>query len=320
MRAHWLIVVMIAGCGLGAGEGGGSENLPTAGAGPYGKLFDFDFATPAEEPYVVTERDVHLADPSALLVATGFRVWFTHTPVDPADGGPEIWVADLSDLAELPSGSPLRVLGAGEPWEEGAVRAPSVSSPDGETLVMFYQGGAATPAIGRATSTDGGLSWEKQGQVLAGAIDPSALHVDGHWFLYFGRPDAHGIFVAESDDGGASFVAQQEPVVQRRDTRVDVFDRLWVGEPAAVGGVTVAGQLRVGLFYVGKATDGTFAIGHAASADGLEFARFNLGEAILDPEGTDERGPSAIVVSTQGFLFFAQRRVSTWAIAAAVSP
>ena len=63
MRATFTVVLLLASCGLGGGEGGGSDHLPTSGAGPYGKL-GANRDTPAEEPCVVV-------DTTALLVCLG---------------------------------------------------------------------------------------------------------------------------------------------------------------------------------------------------------------------------------------------------------
>jgi hypothetical protein len=185
-------------------------------------------------------------------------------------------------------------------------------------LVMYYQGGgAAAPAIGRARSDDGGATWTRDGMVLAGGVDPSALVVGRHTFLYFGRA-AGTIGLAEADDDGA-FVSAAEPVLVPGGIGPEAFDRARVGQPDAVGGVTPAGQLHVTLFYVGTSSNGTQAIGSAASADGHTFMPFLGGKAVLEPGSPDDRGPAAVLFADHGVLFFSQPRAARSVIAVATT-
>ena len=69
----------LAACGLGPFDDapGGRDNLPTRAAGPYGKT-EIDFATPADEPYVLFEVTANYRDPAPLARDDGgFRIWFT---------------------------------------------------------------------------------------------------------------------------------------------------------------------------------------------------------------------------------------------------
>lgn len=319
MRWNVLVLVAAGGCGLGGSSGGGADNLPTLGAGPYGKLAD-DALSPAREPYVVTDPAATLGDPAVLSAPDGgYALWYTRTPRNQTKA--TIWHAEVPRFGELPV-DPLEVLAPTQPWEQGDVRAPTIVAGDDGALVMFYQGGGSlAPAVGRADSSDGGHTWTPRPMpLLVDAADPTVLVVDDLWRLYFTRPSAPGIFLATSSDGGVTFVAGLAPVLQRRDTERDAFDRLSVGEPAVVGGISAAGQLRIGLFYVGENAVGEFAVGYAGSDDGLNFVRFFNGNAILDPGGLDEHGPAALLAPAQGALFFSQQETQLPALAAATSP
>ena len=72
MRALGIGAALLAGgCGLGIVDNtsGGGDNLPTLGAGPYGRL-ELDFATPADEP---SEGSAQAARERATLAANDPR-------------------------------------------------------------------------------------------------------------------------------------------------------------------------------------------------------------------------------------------------------
>jgi hypothetical protein len=308
-----LPLLLLVGCGLNGGEGGGDAHLPTAGAGPYSKPSG-SAKTPAEEPFVILDNSADLDDPAAIASARGgFEVWFSRTPT--AGGATEIWHAHLPGITELPDRGPEPALAATEAWEQGDVEAPSVVDLGEGHLLMYYQGGGG---IGRASSDDGGVTWSKDGMVLAGVTDPSALVVDERTFLYFERPDGIGLATAEGPDG--PFVLVPEAVLTPSSGDPDAFDRAWVGEPDVVGGKTAANQVHIGLFYVGRAGNSSHAIGHVASADGRMFMPSMAGKPVLDAGAPDERGPSAVLFPDRGVLFFAQQRAARTVIAVATTP
>jgi hypothetical protein len=305
-------------CGTGGAPAGGNDHLPTSAGGPYGAPSN-DPDTPAEEPYVVVETGVDLSAPAARWRDGGFDLWFTRRPKGDPPGPASIAYARVADTTALPDAEPVVVLTAAEAWEDGEVAAPSVVEIDGR-LVMYYQGGTTAPAIGRATSSDGGRTWTRDGMVLSDAVDPSALVIDGRVFLYVGRPDGSAIDVAESLDGGLSFARSPAPALAPRPGLVDGFDQVAVGAPDAASGRTVTGQLVVGLFYTGQAANGVTAIGHARSADGRMFVRFFAGEAVLDAATPAERDPAAVLFADRGVLFVTLDRGGRSAIAAALHP
>jgi hypothetical protein len=320
--AATIAIAMTSACGLGADEGGGSEALPTAGLGPYGKIADTtEPPSPSQEPYVVSDLSAHLSDPVALpLSGGGFRIWYTRIPRRDDAGEPGIYMSDIPSLHDLPTGEPLAVLLADEAWEGEVVRAPSVLDRGGE-IAMFYEGGEDPPQIAIARSTDGGLSWGKQGPLFEGRSPTAVMVEDGSVFVYFTRPDRSGIFAAtlrlEAPDA-ATIV--EDPVLDRRSTSEQAFDRVWIGDPAAAGGVTAAGERWIALFYGARDAEGRLQIGVAASHDGVSFLRARGGEPILEPGERDEWAPSALLYPSRGVLFFTQKLANADAIAAATSP
>jgi hypothetical protein len=168
--------LLAAGCGLDPfSEGpGGSDNLPTVGAGPYAR-FVSDDTTPADEPFVLFDPDAELFDPAVLGGGLGLRIWMSReVPTPPADDT-QIFYAEVASPHDVPP-DPFRLaLAADQAWEQGRVAAPTVVDLGGRHLVMFYQGGVGSPAIGRADSTDDGTTWTKQpAPVLLDATAPSA--------------------------------------------------------------------------------------------------------------------------------------------------
>jgi hypothetical protein len=312
-----LPLVLLAACGIGGAPGGGTDHLPSAGAGPYVKP-EASPLTPAEEPYVIVDARADLRAPAALAAPVGgFDLWFTHAPAD--GGAVEIWYAHVPSVSDKPDVGPELALAAADAWEAGSVEAPSVVDAGDGRLVMYYQGGGATtPAIGRAHSDDGGRTWTRDGQVLTGGTDPSAVVVEAHTFLYFGLAGG-GIGLAEADGPDGAFVAAPEPVLVPSTGNPDAFDVASVGQPDAVGGRSAAGQLHIGLFYVGTSSNQTRAIGHAASADGHTFMPFLGGKAVLEPGAPDDQGPAAVLFSDRGVLFFSQERAARTVIAVATT-
>jgi hypothetical protein len=312
MRRALCATLLAAGCGLGGAAGGGSDHLPTAGAGPYGKP-DGNRDTPAEEPYVVVDDGANLSHPTARRAqGGGFDVWYERRElVAGVEGDPEVWFAHVPDVDQKPDAPPKPALAL-------AMRPSVVELADGR-LAMYHEDPAAPGAgIMLATSADGGLNWAREGMVVAAGGDPAALVLDDGTVLLYVQSGSAIVLHRSAD--GLTFAEPPITVITTDGTSAQAFGHVRVGEPAAVGGTTAAGQVRIGLFYVGENLAGEHAILHAASADGVTFARFFNGDPILDPGGVDERGPSAVLEPDRGYLFFSQVRGATTAIAVALHP
>ena len=310
MRA--LLLVTLTGCGLGwiGGEDDRTAGLPTSGAGPY-KALESDDLTPASEPRFVNDNRANLSDPSMLGGGPGIRLWFTRSTDDPVAS--EIFYVEASSPHELPT-TPMLVLAASEPWEEGLVGSPSVMpDPDGG-LVMFYQGGVAMPSIGRAVSTDG-LSWTKDPDpVLVGALGPSVVFAYGETWLFATRPNETGIWRAV--DAGSGFAFDAAPIIEPRPASRDAFDRLTVADPFALAVPTLGPETRIHLWFSGSTDEpaDAVAVGYASSFDGITWERFGGEKPMLK---ADAAQPTVLLDASGGLMLYRASVASRFALNAA---
>jgi hypothetical protein len=318
MRVAVLAIAIAGpGCGLGVLDtnADGTAGLPTAGAGPYGRLA-IDDTTPAAEPQLLDDNAAFLSDPSVLRDDDGrLRVWYVRAPAgDPALAA--IHHAEVPDEHDVPDVGPVAVVVADQAWEEGRVAAPSVIE-DGAGLVMYYQGGATTPAIGVARSTDG-TTWQKDpAPVLPAAGAPGAVIVDGATWLFVTRPGMPGIWRAV--DAGQGFVLDAAPVVSPRPSLADAFDRATVGDPTALAVPRRGGGTRIHLWFTGTTEDPMEdpAVGYAGSFDGVTWERFGLENPMLAGFAT---GPSVVLEASRGLMVFAEPNRGRLAITVAEHP
>jgi len=295
-----LMLLATSGCGLGwiGGEDDRTAGLPTSGAGPYQRL-ESDDTTPALEPRFLNDNRANLSDPSMLAGGAGLRVWFTKSTTDPVTS--EIQYTEAGSAREMPSVGPMRVLAASETWEEGVVSSPSVTGDPAGGLVMFYEGSASAPSIGRATSSDG-LTWAKHPDpVLLGATAPSVVFVAGETWMFVTRPNEVGIWRAV--DRGSGFQLDLAPVILPRPDEAKAFDLLTVSEPFALAVPTLEQDVtRVHLWFTGTTDDPTSsAIGYAATFDGLAWLRFGGLEPMLS---ADASAPTVILEASGGLMLF----------------
>lgn len=278
------------GCGFGLldDESGGKDALPAAGAGPFRRpLFDPD--TPLEEPWLAADPVLDFDEPAVVARADGgIDVWLGREPADLPVGDTQIWATSLLDLRSAPT--PLTLaLAADQPWEQGRVSAPAVvvDPADGAHLIMFYEGGLAATAIGRADSFDRGATWQKRAQpVVTDAASPGAATDGVTWLLAVERPGMPGLWLARSTDGVA-FATDPAPVVTAR-AGTAAFDALDVRAPALGWIEQATGRGLWMLWYAGTDepppdddSPRPYAIGYAASFDGVTFARLRGTRAIL---------------------------------------
>lgn len=299
MRA--VLLLLLPACGLGwiGGEDDRTAGLPTAGAGPYSRL-EADDSTPANEPRFLNDTRANVEDPSMLAGGAGFRVWFGRRTDEPAAS--EIQYLETPSFHVLPTVGPMAVLEASEAWEEGLVRSPSVTCDPSGGLVMFYEGGMTTPAIGRATSTDG-LTWTKDGDpVLAGAASPSAVFVNGEIWLFVTRPTEVGIWRAV--DVGSGFELDAAPVILPRPDELKAFDKVAVSDPFALAVPTLEpGITRVHLWFTGNTDEPApqNSIGYAATFDGIDWSRFGGLKPMLSSEAA---APTVVLSAAGGLMLF----------------
>lgn len=307
MRAHLLVAVALPACGFGLADdtSGGAEGLPTTGAGPFARLVA-DETTPAEEPWLAAERVFDLTQPALIArPGGGFTYFLTREPADLPAGDTQIWRGALRDPRQLPDETPAPALVADQPWEEGHVAAPAiVALPD--RLVMFYEGGLATPQLGRAESTDDGRTWQKAAApVLAGGRAPGAAFDGTRWLLAYTRPDAPGLWLARSTDGLA-FTADLEPALVPTGIPRS-FEQVEIASPCLAWLVESSGRGHWALWYAGLEEQPAvgdaprYAVGYAASFDGMDWSRLAGGRPVLAaPAGA----PAVLVDDIRATLLF----------------
>lgn len=295
-------------CGIGFADdaSGGDHDLPTVGAGPFDRL-EVDEGTPADEPWLVSDRTLDVTQPELVARPGGGFVFFvTREPADLPAGDTTIWRGAVTDPRLLPDEPPALVLAADQAWEEGHVAGPAVVALD-DRLVMFYEGGLAAPQIGRAESTDGGRTWQKApAPILAGARAPGAAFDGTRWLLAYVRPAEPGIWLARSADG-VTFAADPIPALMPSGV-VRAFDQIEVGAPALGWQVESTGRGHWALWFAGLEEQPDpgdaprYAVGYAASFDGMDWQRLAGGRPVLAAPAGD---PEVLVEGASATLLFA---------------
>jgi hypothetical protein len=319
------LLVAVAGCGIGfAGDGsGGDEDLPTAGAGPFRKL-EFDENTPADEPWLATDRTLDFTEPSLVpRSGGGFVYFYTRENPDPPVGDGEILRGAIADPTDLPDEPPVPVLVADQAWEEGHVAAPSVLD-DGGTLVMYYEAGVSPPGMARAMSSDGGRTWLKfsVNPILDDVVTPSvATDGRGAWIAAFTRTTAPGIWLARSEEG-MFWTADAAPILLPNGTP-DSFERTALGSPHIAWLEESTGRGHWALWYAGleetpePGDAPRYAIGYAASFDGMAWDRLGGGRPVLAaPSGA----PAVLVDGPTATLLFDAANGRRMAVGVALHP
>jgi len=314
------VTALLLSCGLGplSEEGGGSDNLPIHGGGPFTPL-PVDFDTAADEPYVVVEPTSSLLDPSVEELASGgFLIHYTRL----TENGSEIWKSVLPDVTQFP-GASEPVLSADQDWEQGQVRSVSLLR-EGERVTLYYEGGVAERAIGRAVSADGGRTYQKDSDnpILVG-LDPHVTRsVSGQTLLVYADRENTKILLRESSDGVGFGPARE--ILRSRSSLVGAIDEAGVAAPALRIETNLSGQEHYGLYYTGWSLDSDDeifeSIGYLASFGGITWQRFLDGEAIVDPGLFGTGGAAPVIGPVSGLLFFHQKRQGRGRIAVAAGP
>jgi len=316
-------LVAMTGCGLGLFDErqGGSDQLPTQAVGPYGKP-PIDFDTPADEPFVLSDRSASLWNPAAVWrEGGGFRIWYGREEVDGVAGESDIWMFGLASITELPDEVETPVLSADASWEQNRVASPSILDRGNGHLIMFYEGGIANPAIGRADSMDGGATWQKHASnpLLTEAFAPGLGELEGAWYLFYESSSRLGVFLADSSDG-VSWTSRPDPVITARPQLRDAFDNFAVSAPFPIIERTAGGQLHFGLFFNGEDVDGDVTIGYAGSLDGEVWESFSTEDPVVDAGAPYEFGPTVLRTPSRGVMFFSEARQGRQRISVATHP
>jgi hypothetical protein len=237
----------------------------------------------------------------------------------------QIYYGEVRSVHDVPADPLALALAADQPWEQGRVGAPSVVNLGGKHLVLFYEAGTTSPAIGRADSLDDGATWTKTpSPVLADASAPSAAFAHGAFHLFAVRTGSPAIWHATATDGaGQSFAFTSAPAMEPRPGLAKAFDADHLDEPCVVVETEATGTVHWGLYAVGYASapsdagSGNPAIGYAGSFDGDTWERFGGAKAQLSASAT---GPAVLLTPAQGLLLYTDSKRGLRAIAAAHNP
>jgi hypothetical protein len=344
------VLASAATCGTLASPGGGGENLPSSGAGPFRALVRGELPAFGVVPFVLDDADARYRQPCVLA-----------TTDDPAGtavilyavarvGGRDVIVRTRADDARSFYGSaadneagnhsahaPAVVLAADGGWEGADLAGPSAVRAGGQVWLYY----AAAGGIGLATSADG-LSFVKTGRPVLGP-DPGvtwetsaprapgvARMPDGSWRMFYGAGVAIG--EARSDDGLGWTRVDGDPQTLALDPVLSPgssFDRGQVDDPVVLPRITAAGRLHVRVLYTGyDAPPGTPSRGSSigfAARYGAAGALARQATPVFGA-GSHEAAPALFEYAAGSLLYVqqdetAQDRANPYtAIAAAVAP
>ncbi len=195
-----------------------------------------------------------------------------------------------SPVIERLEDGPVFEVGEALGWEADTVMMPAVAPLDGGYL-MLYGGRGEDYQIGAAWSADG-LTFERLAgePVLPAGLDgatwaadstngPALLATDGGLTVWFqGAADNHSaIGAATSSDGLSWTLASSDPVLEPGEE--DTWDAGSVAHPTVV-----AHGEAFEMWYASGAASGELRLGHAVSADGLDWTRY-CGNPVFDGHG-----------------------------------
>jgi hypothetical protein len=314
-----LVLAFVPACGFGFADdtSGGHSNLPGSSAGPYKRL-TADLATPAAEPFVLSDRAESYSDPDcAPRDGGGWRCWFTYSTDD--DPRSTIGYAEIGDLHQDPEVAPVRVFAGG-----GVVSKPALApGPEGTTLLFHQVGDDADPSIAFSTSFDGGMIFTDAAPVGINGGAPTVALVDGVYHLYFVADGA--IWHATSPDP-TGFTVDPTPAIEPRPELDDAFDARGVGDPFVYVSTSDAGRHQWGLLFTGIAAAGPTqpdagpegsdtSIGYAGSFDGTTWQRFNGPDPVLTAPAA---GPCVVPDGAGTVLLFQEEQRLHLGVAAAL--
>jgi hypothetical protein len=328
-----LALVMLAGCAsLGGEAGGGSKNLPVSGGGPFRPLQP-DPNIEINAPFVLLDNLADLDDPSVLADGDALALWLT---AKRRIGATTVTRIEHADAPVLTRGfGELQVsLEANQPWEGGAVSAPSVLH-DGGTWLMFYAGGGS---IGYAVGQDdAGHVWQKapgptlipnnaeEGTALS---SPAAVRVDDKLRLFYLASGV--VWVAEAPFADVAAGRATNWTRVDADASTPARDPVLRGAPFAISlgrvwaraALTPAGRLRHDLYFT--ALTGTESVSTVGFATTHELAPYDLRYQVAPlpilPVRQTTRSGTMTPYGAGALLLYVQRLGSRDSIAAGLSP
>lgn len=320
-----LVAALLCGCASTGDAGGGANNLPVSGAGPFRPLQpDPDIAIDA--PFVLRDNLADLDEPSVLADGEALAIWVT------ARRGPVGAVETRIEHADAPRlndgfGDLELAIAADQGWEAGGVSGPAVLRDT--PWILFYSGGGA---IGWATAPDG-HAWQKapgpaltadglaEGNVLGA---PAVTHVGDKIRVYYGAGGviwaAEAPFADVAERRVTSWTRLDgDPTTPARDPMVSQAPfGVWLDRPSARATRTPAGRVRHDLYFT--AYTGTETVSTCGFASSFDGDRFVVGSKPILPPLTIVRAPTETPYGPLAVLMYVQRLGSRDSIAAAQSP
>lgn len=336
-----LLGSLALGCSTIAEAGGGEDNLPNAGAGPFREIDNEELGSGRAAPYVLRDDDDFPRDP-AILDADGdlatLEAWayVPHT-VFAEDEEPN--AAALSNeiirQVALDGRSFARqfevVLTPAEDWEMGTLGRPTVIR-QGGVIFLYY---AAAGGIGLATSSDGLTFTRASAEPVLAPVDgweqgvsPTSPSVvagsEGSWRMYYEVPLASGsaIGVATSSDGVSFRRVGDRPVLAPRAGEIDAGG---AGAPFALIGQSAEKRDIEYVYYAAIDSDAKSTIAMVARYD--ERGDFQYASApVFGTTGSlAPTEPVIVRYPAHALLFVTQKAGSTKAldypaVAAGIAP
>lgn len=255
-----LALIFLAGCSTLAEAGGGNDNLPNAGAGPFREIKNEELGQGRAAPYAFRDDDDFQRD-AAYLDADGdiatLETWayVARTAfgegVDPDPSAPS---NEIVRHIALDGRSYARqfevVLTPQADWEGDTVARPAVVR-SGRTVFLYYAGAGG---IGVATSSDG-VAFARAGAnpILTEGTSPSVIVLpDGRFRMYYAVRNEAEIRVVESEDGVTWSESGAQPSLA---PRAGELDEGGVSAPFAILGQSAEGRDIEFLYYGAIAAD-----------------------------------------------------------------
>ncbi len=328
MKAAFVCALALSACAATGDSGGGANNLPVSGAGPFTPLTP-DPSEPIEAPFVLTDPADDLDEPTVVAWGDLLAMWVT------VKGGTGTTIQHADVLTTLTDGfgALYPAIQADQAWEAGAVSGPSVvwNGPGGTEWLLFYSGGGA---IGWAVGTDPlGHVWRKASgpALIADGLEegnalgpPAAVHVGDRLRVYY--PAQGKIWAADAPyadvlAGRAVEWARLDgnPATPERDPMVAAAPfGVSLGRAQARADLTPAGRVRHDLYFtVETGAMPPTTCGFASSFSG---AQFEVEATPILPVKVEARSPVALIYQNGVTLFYVQQFGARDAIAAAQSP
>jgi hypothetical protein len=258
-------------CGALGAPARGDRDLPSTVLGGYAPVALQ--SSPTGSALLLSADDGSLAEPSSLLESDGRRaLYMTHI----SRTGTVRIVRAIERQPRYLRFEPMEpVLEASLPWEQGAVRSPSVLR-DGSTVWLFY---AAGGAIGAARSTDG-IHFDRESEPV---LRPDGAHGES---ASIAAPSVvshpSGGFVMAYASGGSLFLARAQRLP-------GPWIRVGSGAVITPGVITDAGleTLTDPALLIEQTATGRHLVTIAASSTAMGLTTSIVGFAAWDTGGSD---------------------------------